>query len=176
MVCVRCEMLVKSELKKMDIPFKSVKSGEIDIIKDDISNEEIKTLHLSLEKLGLELLDDKKSIIVEKIINVINELVNYDGLKLKINLSDYLKEKLKYDYAYLSRLFAEVKGITIEHFFIAYRIERAKELLIYDDMSLAEIADKLHFSDASHLCNQFKKSTGLTPSYFRQLKNNKNKV
>lgn len=172
MVCIRCELLVKSEFKKMGIPLSSIKSGEVEIV-SDLSENEKNTIQSSLEKLGLELLDDKKTIIVEKIINVINELVNYSGIKLKINLSDYLKEKLNYDYSYLSRLFAEVKGTTIEHFFITYRIERAKELLIYEESSLAEIADKLHFTDASHFCNQFKKATGLTPSYFRQIKNDR---
>jgi AraC-like DNA-binding protein len=172
MVCVRCETIVKTELEKIGLPFHSIKSGEVEIV-DHISEAEKSVLHTSLDKLGLELLDDKKNILVEKIINLIVDLVHYNDIRLKVNLSDYLKEKLHYDYAYLSRLFAVVKGTTIEHFFISYRIERAKEMLKYEDLTLIEIAEKLHFSDASHFCNQFKKSTGLTPSYFRKLRNNR---
>jgi len=172
MVCVRCELLVKSEFERMGIPFQSFKSGEIEI-SDNITEEDKSKVQAALQKLGLEMLDDKKSILVEKTMSVINDLVYYDGIKLKINLSDYLKEKLDYDYAYLFRLFAEVKGITIEQYFINQRIERAKEMLIYDNLSLTEIADKLHFTDTPHLSNQFKKTTGLTPSYFRQINNSK---
>ncbi len=171
MVCVRCETLVINELEKMGIPFSTIKSGEVEIT-DDLPEEERMRLNIVLQKAGLELLDDKKSVLVEKIRTTIIELVHYSEDRLKVNLSDYLKEKLNYDTAYLSRLFAEVKGTTIEHFFISQRIERAKELIIYEDLSLNEIADKLHFSSASHLCNQFKKLTGLTPSYFRRLKQN----
>lgn len=172
MVCARCESLVKSELTKMGFDNHSIRSGEVEI-KEDISDEEKNKLNIVLQNAGLELLDDKKSVIVEKIQNLIIELVHYKEDHLKINLSDYLKEKLNYDSAYLARLFAEVKGTTIEHFFITQRIERAKELLIYDNLSLTEIADQLRFSSASHLCNQFKKTTGLTPSYFRKIKNNR---
>jgi AraC-like DNA-binding protein len=170
MVCVRCETLVKSELEKLGFAYHSVKSGEIEI-KDELTEGEKDRLNHVLQKAGLEVLDDKKSVLVEKIKTAIIELVHYTDDRIKINLSDHLKEKLNYDSAYMARLFAEVKGTTIEHFFIAQRIERAKELLIYDDMSLNEIADKLNYSSASHLCNQFKKTTGLTPTYFRQLKN-----
>jgi AraC-like DNA-binding protein len=172
MVCVRCETLVKSELTKMGFAYQSVKSGEVEI-KDDLTEDDRKRLNEILEKSGLGVLDDKKSVLVEKISNLIIDLIHYNDDWIKINLSDYLKEKLNYDSAYLSRLFAEVKGTTIEHFFIAQRIERAKEMLIYDELSLTEIADQLRFSSASHLCNQFKKATGLTPSYFRQLKTNR---
>lgn len=175
MYCIRCEMLVKSVFKKKGIPFQSVRSGEVEILKD-LSAEEKNMLQAALDKLGLEMLDDKKSIIVEKIINVINELVHYSGIRIKVNLSDYLKEKLDYDYTYLSRIFAEVKGTTIEHFFISCRIDRAKEMLIYEDLTLAELAEKLHFTDASHFCNQFRKITGLTPSYFRKVRNIRSEV
>jgi AraC-like DNA-binding protein len=172
MACVRCETLVKSEITKMGYACQSVKSGEVEI-EEDMTKEERNQLHINLEKSGLGLLDDKKSVLVEKIQNLIIELVHYTDDQIKINLSDYLKEKLSYDSAYLARLFAEVKGTTIEHYFIAQRIERAKEMLIYHDLSLTEIADQLHFSSASHLCNQFKKITGLTPAYFRQINNHR---
>jgi AraC-like DNA-binding protein len=172
MVCVRCESLVKSELTKMGFDYHSVKSGEVEI-KDDLTEEDRQRLNMVLEKSGLGLLDDKKSVLVEKISNLIIDLIHYNNDRIKINLSDYLKEKLSYDTAYMARLFAEVKGTTIEHFFITQRIERAKEMLIYDNLSLTEIADQLHFSSTSHFCNQFKKATGLTPSYFRQLKTNR---
>jgi AraC-like DNA-binding protein len=172
MVCVRCESLVKSELTSLGYSYHSVKAGEVEIA-DDLTEDDRHKLNQVLEKAGLGILDDKKSVIVEKVTNLIIDIIHYSDDRMKINLSDYLKEKLGYDNAYLSRLFAEVKGTTIEHFFISQRIERAKELLIYNEYSLSEIADQLHFSSASHLCNQFKKATGLTPTYFRQLKQNR---
>jgi len=168
MVCVRCETVVKSELKKMGVAFRSIKSGEVEI-DDNISADARDKLNAALEKSGLGLLDDKKSVLVEKIKNTIIELVHYTDERLKVNLSDYLKEKIGYDYAYLSRLFAEVNGTTIEHYFITLRIE----MLIYENFTLVEIAEFLHFSDTSHFCNQFKKATGLTPSGFRQIMSNK---
>lgn len=170
MVCIRCESLVKSELTSMGLTYQSVKSGEVEIT-GEITQDQQTRLNAVLEKSGLGILDDKKSVLVEKIQNIVIELVHYTENQIKINLSDYLKERLNYDSAYLARLFAEVKGTTIEHYFISQRIERAKELLIYDNLSLTEIADKLHFSSTSHFCNQFKKTTGLTPSYFRHIKN-----
>jgi len=170
MVCIRCEMVVKSELEKMGIPYISVKIGEAEI-KKDLTPEQSDRLNIALKKSGLELLDDKRSILVEKIKNVIIELVHYTEDQIRVNLSEYLSEKLNYDYTYLANLFSEVKGTTIEQFFILHRIERAKELLVYDELTLTEIAEKLHFSSTSHLSNQFKKVTGLTPSHFRQLKN-----
>ncbi len=172
MVCVRCESIVKAELNKIGIPFKSVKLGEVEV-DDDLSPEKRTLLNDALVKSGLGLLDNKKSVLVEKIKNLIIELVHYTDDRLKTNLSVYLKEKLGYDYAYLSRLFAEVNGMTIENYFITIRVERAKEMLVYEDFSINEIADKLHFSDASHFNRQFKKVTGLTPSYFREIKNNR---
>jgi AraC-like DNA-binding protein len=172
MVCVRCESLVKNELLRHGYDIHSIKAGELEL-KNELSDEERKHLHAIVEKLGLGLLDDKKSILVEKIQNLIIGLVHYMPDQIKFNLSDYLKEKLGYDNTYLARLFAEVKGTTIENFYIGQRIERAKELLIYEDLSLAEIADKLHYSSTSHFSNQFKKITGLTPAYFRQIRKSK---
>jgi AraC-like DNA-binding protein len=156
----------------MGLSFRSVKSGEIEI-DDDISTIDRDKLNSVLECSGLGLLDDKKSVLVEKIKNTIIELVHNTDERIKVNLSEYLKEKIGYDYAYLSRLFAEVNGTTIEHYFISLRIELAKEMLIYEDFNLIEIAEFLHFSDTSHFCNQFKKATGLTPSNFRQIMTNK---
>jgi AraC-like DNA-binding protein len=170
MVCIRCEMVVKSELEKIGIQYRSVKIGETEIY-NELTAEQRTQFNLALKKSGLELLDDNKSILVEKIKNVIIELVHYNEELIKVNLSDYLREKLGYDYTYLANLFSEVKGTTIEQFFIAHRIERVKELLVYDELNLSEIANKLHYSSSAHLCKQFKKVTGLTPSHFKKLKN-----
>lgn len=169
MVCIRCEMVVKSELEKLGLNYFSVRIGEANI-KNNITSEQRDQLNFALKKSGLELLDDKKSILVEKIKNVIIELVHYTEDRLKTNLSDYLGDKLNYDYTYLANLFSEVKGTTIEHFFIIHRIERVKELMVYDELNLTEIAYKLNYSSVSHLSKQFKKVTGLTPSHFKQLK------
>jgi AraC-like DNA-binding protein len=127
-------------------------------------------LDVALRKAGLMLMDDKKSILVEKIKGAVIELVHYTEEQIKTNLSDYLSEKLNYDYTYLANLFSEVKGITIEKFYLTHKIERVKELIVYDELNLSEIAYKLHYSSVAHLSNQFKKITGLTPSYFKKLK------
>ncbi|MCX6285050.1 MAG: helix-turn-helix transcriptional regulator [Bacteroidetes bacterium] len=170
MVCIRCKMVVKTELKKLGVHYVAVDLGEADI-KDDISEEQLANLDIALRKSGLELMDDKKSLLVERIKMVIIELVHYTEDQIKINLSDYLAEKLNHNYTYLSNLFTEVKGTTIEKFYLAHKIEKVKELLVYDELNLTEIAYKLHYSSVAHLSNQFKKMTGLTPSHFKQLKN-----
>jgi len=169
MVCIRCKMVVKAELKKLGVQYVAVELGEADI-KDEISAEQLEQLDLALRKTGLELMDDKKSLIVEKIKMVIIELVHYTDDQIKTNLSDYLSEKLNHNYTYLSNLFTEVKGTTIEKFYLAHKIEKVKELLVYDELNLTEIAFKLHYSSVAHLSNQFKKMTGLTPSHFKHLK------
>ena len=169
MVCIRCEMVVKSELEKLGIKYLTVKIGEADVV-EWLSAEQMEQFNNALKNSGLELLDDKKSMLVDKIKNVVIELVHYSEDQLKANLSDYLYEKLNYDYTYLANLFMEVKGITIEQFFIMHRIERVKELLVYDELSLTEISFRLHFSSLAHLSNQFKKVTGLTPSHFKNLR------
>jgi AraC-like DNA-binding protein len=169
MVCIRCKMVVKSELEKLGLNYISVDLGEAEI-KENISPEQLNKLSKGLKKSGLELMDDKKSILVEKIKNVIIELVHYTDEQIKTNLSDFLSEKLNYDYTYLANLFSEVKGTTIEKFYLLHKIERVKELLVYDELNLTEIADKLHYSSVAHLSNQFKKITGLTPSHFKKLK------
>ena len=163
-------MVVKSELAKLGLHHISVELGEVEI-KEDVSPGQLNRLRVGLKKSGLELMDDKKSILVEKIKSIIIELVHYMDDPIKVNLSDYLSEKLNYNYTYLANLFSEVKGTTIEHFYLAHKIEKVKELLVYDELNLTEIAFKLNYSSVAHLSNQFEKITGLTPSHFKNLKN-----
>lgn len=169
MVSLSCKMIVKSELEKMGLHYIIVELGEVEIT-EDLSETMQKQLQTSLIKFGLELLEDKKSIIIEKIRNIIVEMIHYSDEPLKTNFSDYLSKKLNYDYNYISNLFSEVKGTTIEHYIIAHKIERAKELLIYNELTLTDIAFKLHYSSVAHLSRQFKKVTGLTPSFFKKMK------
>ncbi|HSZ86431.1 MAG TPA: AraC family transcriptional regulator [Puia sp.] len=169
MVSIRCKMLVKSELDKLGLHYKTVELGEAEI-EEDISTEKWNELNIALKRSGIELMDDKKSILIEKIKNVIVELVHYSEEHLEINFSDYLSQKLNHDYTYLANLFSESQGITIEHFHILHKIERVKELLIYDELNITEIAWKLDYSSVAHLSNQFKKITGLTPSFFKKIK------
>ena len=174
MVCIRCKMAVKSELERLGLKYISVELGEVEIIRE-ISSEQRIQLDAGLKKTGLELMDSRKSILIEKIKIIIIELIHYSDYPLKINLSDYLTSRLNYDYTYLANLFSEVQGTTIEHFFIYHKIERVKELLVYDELNLKEIAFKLHYSSVAHLSNQFKKITGLTPSHFKHLKHKRRK-
>jgi len=162
-------MVVKSELKKLGLHYVSVELGEAEIM-EDISSDQIELLSVALRKTGLELMDDKKSILVERIKTIIIDLVHYTDDQIKVNLSDYLSEKLNHNYTYLANLFSEVKGTTIENFYLTHKIEMVKELLVYDELNLTQIADKLHYSSVAHLSNQFKKMTGLTPSHFKNLK------
>lgn len=170
MVCIRCQMVVKSELEKLGLHYIDVKIGEADII-ENILPEQIMLLDIALRKSGLLLMDNKRSILVEKIKSAIIEMVHYSDEQIKVNLSDYLSEKLNYDYTYLANLFSEVKGITIEKFYLNHKIEKVKELIVYDELNLTEIAYKMHYSSVAHLSNQFKKVTGLTPTHFKKLKN-----
>lgn len=169
MVSLRCKMIVKEELKKLGLHFIVVDLGEIDIM-EDISSEKREQLKIALLESGLELMDDKRAVLIEKIKNVIIELVHYSDEIPKVNYSDYISEKLNHDYTYLSNIFSEVKGITIQQFIIIHKIERVKELLLYDELNLTEISYKLHYSSVAHLSSQFKKITGLSPSQFKQLK------
>ncbi len=169
MVSLRCKMMVKDELKKMGLHFIIVELGVVEI-HEDLSITEHELLKANLLKSGLELLDDKKSILIERIKNVITEIIHYTDEMPKINYSDYISEKLNYDYTYLSNVFSEVKGITIQQFIIINKIERVKELLLYDEMNMTEIADKMHYSSVAHLSNQFKKITGLSPTFYKQMK------
>jgi AraC-like DNA-binding protein len=163
-------MVVKTELNKLGLTFKYVKIGEADLT-NTITAEQLKMLQIGLKKTGLLLMDDQKSVLVEKIKNLIIELVHYTDDQIKVNLSNYIGDKLNHNYTYLANLFSEVKGITIERFYLAHKIERVKELLVYDELNLTEIADKMHYSSVAHLSNQFKKMTGLTPTHFKNLKN-----
>lgn len=172
MVSIRCKMIVKSELAKLGLHHRAIELGEVEI-REGITPEQRELLKLGLEKSGLELMDDKKAILIEKIKNVIVEMVHYADEPPRINYSEFLSEKLNYDYTYLANLFSEVTGITIEHFIIAHKIERVKELLLYDELNLTEISYRLNYSSVAHLSNQFKKVTGLTPTFFRQLKDKK---
>ncbi len=169
MVSNRCKMTVKEELKKLGFHFVIVELGEVDIM-EDITAEQREQLKTALLDSGLELMDDKKAVLVEKIKNAIIEMVHHSDENIKINLSDYLSEKLNHNYTYLANLFSEVRGITIEHFMIAHKIEKIKEFLIYDELNITEIAWKMNYSSVAHLSNQFKKVTGLSPSHFKQLK------
>jgi len=162
-------MVVKSELEKLGLQYNTVELGEVELT-DNISKDELDNLGEALKLTGLELMDDNKKILVEKIKTIIIELIHLSDEQIKINLSDYLSQKLNHNYTYLSNLFSEVKGTTIEQFYLANKIERVKELLVYDELNLTEIAWKLHYSSVSHLSNQFKKMTGLTPSHFKNLK------
>lgn len=169
MVSLRCKMIVKEELKKLGLRYVIVDLGMVDIM-EDITYDQRERLKKNLPKSGLELLDDKKSILIEKIKNVIIEMIHYSDELPKINYSDFISQKLNYDYTYLSNIFSEVKGITIQEFIIINKIEKVKELLLYDELNLTQISYKLHYSSVSHLSKQFKKVTGLSPSYYKQLK------
>lgn len=169
MVCIRCKMVVKDELTKLGLHYTVVELGEAEIT-ESISAGQRDQLKWALLRSGLELMDDKKSMLIERIKNVLVELVHYSEEPLAINLSEYLSQKLNHDYTYLANLFSEVQGVTIEKFFIAHKIERVKEFLVYNELTLTEIAYKMHYSSVAHLSTQFKKVTGLTPSHFKELK------
>jgi AraC-like DNA-binding protein len=169
MVSNRCKMVVKEELKKMKLHFVLVDLGEVDVM-ENISAEQREELKLALLESGLELMDDKRAMLIEKIKNAIVEMVHHTDEMIKINFSDFLSEKLNYDYTYLANLFSEVQGTTIAQFIISHKVERIKELMIYDELNITEIAMKMNYSSVAHLSNQFKKVTGLTPSHFKQLK------
>lgn len=169
MVSIRCKMMVKEELKKLGLHFVMVNLGEVEIM-EDITPEKRAQLKTALQVSGLELMDDKKAVLIERIKNVIIEMVHYADELPKSNISDYLSEKLHFDYTYMSTLFSCTEGVTIEHFIVLHKVEKVKELIIYDEMNITEIAWKLQYSSVAHLSNQFKKITGLTPSHFKQLK------
>lgn len=169
MVSARCKMAVKEELKKLGLHFIFVDLGAVEVM-EDLSADQIGQLKIVLLNAGFELMDDKRAVLIEKIKNAIIEKVHHTEESIKINFSDFLSEKLNYDYTYLANLFSEVQGTTIEQFMIAHKIERIKELIIYDELNISEIAWKMNYSSVAHLSNQFKKVTGLSPSHFKQLK------
>ena len=174
MVSLRCIMMVKEELKKLGLHYATVELGVVDIM-ENITEKQYTILKKNLQKSGLELLDDKKSILIEKIKAVIIEMVHYADELPNVNYSEYISTKLNYDYTYLSNIFSEVKGITIQQYIIIHKIEKVKELLLYNELNLTEISYKLHYSSVAHLSNQFKKITGLSPSFYKQLKQKRNK-
>ena len=169
MVSNRCKMAVKEALKSLGLHFVLVDLGEIDIM-ENISAEQKQKLQELLNVSGLELMDDKKAVLIEKIKNVIIDIVHYSSELPSINFSDYISEKLNLDYTYLSNIFSEVQGTTIQQFLIVHKIERVKELLMYNEMNLTEISYQMQYSSVAHLSNQFKKITGLSASEFQKLK------
>ncbi|MFD2146193.1 helix-turn-helix domain-containing protein [Mucilaginibacter antarcticus] len=169
MVCIRCKILVKQQLKKLAIPYMAVELGEVEIT-GDISSEQMADFKTALQRFGLDVLDNRKSLLIDKIKKVIIELIHYEEGLVKLNFSDHLSKKLNHDYTYMANLFSEVEGINVEHYLITHKIERVKELLIYDKLSLTAISYKLQYSSVAHLCNQFKKITGLTPTHFKKFK------
>lgn len=174
MVCNRCIMVVEDQLKRLGLQPLSVELG-VAILQTRVTDEVYHSVKEALEPFGFELMDDKKSQVIEQIKDAIIELVHYKDSDLKVNLSDHLASKLNRDYSSLSKLFSEVTNTTIEKYLIAQKIERAKELLVYGELSLNEIADKLNYSSAAYLSSQFKSVTGLTPSYFKKIKEHKRK-
>lgn len=169
MVCLRCKIVVKTELKKLGLRYTLVELGHIEIM-EELTQQQHEQLRLRLLKFGLELIDNKKIILIEKIKNLIIEMVHHSEELPKMNYSDYISKKLDYDYTYLANLFSEVKGITVQQFIIIHKIEKVKELLLYGELSLTEIAYKLNYSSVAHLSNQFRKITGESPSLYKKVK------
>lgn len=165
-------MAVSTALEKMQLPYDSLTLGEV-VFKRELSDGEKLSLEQNLKTLGFELLNDKTSQIIEKIKNLIVAIVHHQSIILKVNLSEYLATELHQEYSALSKLFSEIEGKTIEHYFITQKVEKAKEFLVYNELSLSEIAFQLNYSSVAHLSNQFKKITGMTPTYFRNLKDNR---
>lgn len=174
MVCSRCKMVVENQLENNGFKILSVNLGEVEI-EEDLSNDQLAKLNSTLKLMGFELIDDKKSQTIEKIKNTVISLVHHSENNIDTNLSAFIVSKIHQDYNYLSNLFSAVEGTTIEKYFISQRIERAKELLVYNELTLSEIADQLGYSSVAYLSNQFKKITGFTPSYFKSLKEYKRK-
>jgi len=169
MICNRCKAIVRAELDKLGIHYCMVELGEVDL-REPIDTEQRRHLQARLLKCGLELMDDKKSIVIEKIKHIIIEMIHNDLEVGKVTFSELISKKMHQDYGHLSGLFSEVTGYTIEHYIILNKIERVKELLLYDELNLTEISYNLGYSSVAHLSHQFKRVTGLTPTYFKQLK------
>jgi AraC-like DNA-binding protein len=169
MVSNRCKLAVRDELKKLGLHFIMVDLGVVEIM-ENINSAKRDLLKTGLLEAGFELMDDKRAILIEKIKNIIIEMVHHSDSNIKINFSDYLSEKLDHNYTYLANLFSEVQGTTIEQFIISHKIERIKELMIYGELNVTEIAWKMGYSSVAHLSSQFKKVTGLSPSHFNKLK------
>ncbi len=172
MVSNRCKVAVKDELKKLGLHYIMVNLGEVEIM-EDLSEEEWERVKTALFSIGFELIDDKRSVLIERIKNTIIEMIYHSNEVIKTKFSNYLSKKLNYNYTYLANLFSEVQGITIEQFIISHKIEKIKELIIYGELNITEIAWKMNYSSVAHLSNQFKKIAGLSPSHFKQLKEKK---
>lgn len=175
MVSLRCKMVVKEELDKLKLKHGTIDLGEV-VLKKNITLEDRELLRIGLQKKGLELMDDKKAMLIERTKNIIVEMVHYAEKHPKINFSDYLSKKLNYNYTHLANLFSEVTGTTIANFIICHKIERVKELLLYDELTLTEISLLLDYSSVAYLSHQFKMITGLTPTYFKQIKQFKKRI
>jgi AraC-like DNA-binding protein len=175
MVSRRCKMAVQEALDKLDLNHGTIELGEV-VVKDPLTAEQRHQLGTALLKSGLELMDDKKAVLIEKVKSVIIQLVHYTEGRLPEKNSDFISAKLEYDYTYLANLFSETTGTTIEHYIIAQKIERIKELLLYNELTLTQIASDLGYSSVGHLSNQFKKFTGLTPTFFKHLKDHKRRI
>jgi len=169
MVCDRCKMVVKTELEQLQLHPVNVSLGEVDLLEEAVSPEQSAAIAARFQTLGFELIDDRKSRIIEKIKNVVVSMVHYEEAA-KYKYSEVIAAALHHDYPYLSKLFSEVEGVTIEQYIILQKIERVKELLVYDELTLQEIADKTGYSSVPHLSNQFKKITGYTTSHFKKIK------
>src|SRR6185369_6011272 len=170
MTNLQCKSIVKEELKKLNLRYALI--GRLSLVElyGNVTAKQLDLLKRNLHRSGLELQNSRKNILTERIKDLIDEMINYSEEPPKINFSDYISEKLNYDYTYLSNIFSSVKGITIQHFIIKHKIEKVKELLRNDDLNLTEISYKLHYSSVAHLSNQFKKITGFSPSFYKQLK------
>lgn len=168
MVSLRCKMIVKQELQNLGIKKFNIDLGVVEVLEDFTVEQGIQ-LNANLKRYGLELIDDQKAILIEKVKNIIIDMIHYSDELPKVNYSDYISEKLGYDYTYLSNLFSEARGITIQQYIILHKIEKVKELILYDELNLTEISYKLHYSSVAHLSNQFKKITGLSPTFFKKI-------
>ena len=173
MVCNRCKTIVKSELDKIGIPFDALELGEVNT-KNKITLVQRTRLFDALQKSGLELIDDQKNDLIEKLKKAIVDIEHHSDEDLKTSFSDYISQNVNDNFISLNTLFAEIEGITIEKYIIKHKIDRVKELLVYNDLNLAEIAHKMHYSNTAQLSRQFKRITGLTPLHFRQLRNTRN--
>ncbi len=172
MVSNRCKMVVRMALKNLGVHFVLLELGEVEIM-ERLTGEQRDSLKSTLEDAGLELIDDKRSILIEKIKSAVIEMVHHSEDTVKVNISTYLSEKLNHDYTYLANIFSQVQGISIEQFIILHKVEKIKELLMYGELNISEISYKMNYSSTAHLSTQFKKVTGLTPSHFKQLKEKK---
>jgi len=169
MVSTRCKIAVKEVFRNLGLVYSNVELGEVEIA-EILTDEKLKDFKISLLNIGFELIEDRRAILIERIKNIVIDMVHHSDSQIKINFSDYLSERLKYDYTYMANVFSEEQGVSIEQFIISHKVERIKEYIIYDELNMTEIAFKMNYSSVAHLSGQFKKVTGLTPSYFKKLK------